>query len=80
MAHVWLVEVRIRPTLMNGGMGPWTAWNPMDTSRPGVTVGEHWSVPNAFHGKKLAEWECRECRKQALPRKHVEYRVTRYDR
>jgi hypothetical protein len=52
----------------------------MDTSRPGFTVGEHWSVPNAFHGKKLAEWECRECRKQALPRKHVEYRVTRYDR
>ena len=75
MAHVWIVEIRIRPTQMSGRMGPWTQWSPMDTMR-----GDYHSVPHAFHGKKPAEWECRECRKQALPRKHVEYRATRYDR
>lgn len=81
-AHVWVVEVRMRPTQMNGRFGPWTQWSPMDSCLPGsgATTGEHWSVPNAFHGKRLAEWEKRDCQKQAYPRKHVEYRVRRYDR
>ena len=67
--HTWVVEVRIKQD------GRWTVWQPMDAWRT-----DHVSVPNAFHGKKLAEWECRECRKQSYPHKYVEYRVRRYDR
>jgi len=75
MSHVWVVEVRVRSTLMNGRLGPWTQWNPKDTF-----TCDHNSVPAAFHGKRLALWDAREARKGAFPRKTVEYRVAKYVR